>query len=118
MLSNFDKKLLISIITFFIIICGFCINDALSFSREKQIQQTQQLAILTPVDGIYVYILSVPNIEYERIGTVEKHFAMTGSNIEMIKALVAKAKKEFSQCQAIIFTGYIFDKCEVIKFKN
>lgn len=93
------------------------ITKANDYAISKQAMQIERLGIVTNIDGIYVYILSVPNTDYERIGTVEKHFAMTGSNNEMITALVKKAKKEFSQCQAIIFTGYVFDKCEVIKFK-
>ncbi len=76
------------------------------------------LAQVEQIENVYVFILSKPKNQYERLGTVTKNFALTGSNREMIEGLISKAKNEYSQCQGIIISGYIFDKCEVVKFKN
>ncbi len=94
------------------------IAPAISNVSRIQIDHNKNTAIVNQIDNIYVFINCVPSSEYERIGMVAKHFAVTGGNTEMINGLVKKAKKEYSQAEGIIFTSFDFEKCEVIKFKK
>lgn len=106
------------IILFFIavVIIGTVRLCAIAQEYKKEQQETRT-AHVEQINGISIFILSTPVGEYERLGTVSKHFALTGSNKEMINGLVKKAVKDYSQAQGLIFNSLDFEKAEVIKFK-
>ena len=77
------------------------------------------MATVEQTEGIYVFMLSKPVGKYEYMGTVEKKgIVMSGKPEEMLNIMIKKAKKEYPQCQAIVFTKVDMYKADCIKFKE
>ena len=77
------------------------------------------MANVEQIEGIYVFMLSKPVGKYEYMGTVEKKgIVMSGKPEEMLNIMIKKAKKEYPQCQAIVFTKVDMYKADCIKFKE
>lgn len=77
---------------------------------EAHVEQTE---------GVYIFMLSKPSTQYEYMGTIEKKgLVMTGKPEEMLNVMLKKAKKEYPQCQGIIFTKIDMYKADCIKFKE
>jgi len=64
--------------------------------------------------NIRVFMDSKPVTEYEYLGTVKMHIALTGEYTEVRDFLIKTAKKKYPQCDAIIIKD---DSADVIQFK-
>ena len=68
-------------------------------------------------EGLLIFMLSKPVAEYDYLGTVKIKAAWTGEPSEMLNIAIKKVKKEFPQCEGIVFTTLAMDKADAIKFK-
>jgi len=69
-------------------------------------------------EGIYIFMLSKPAAEYQHLGSIEKKgIVMSGKPEEMLNTMLRKAKKDYPQCDGIIFTNVDMYKADCVKFK-
>lgn len=89
----------------------------ISFAQDAP---KKNLAEVNQYSGVYVFIDCKPVREYEFIATMKKAVAVN-SAMEAIKKYAAMAKKEYPDCDAIIFHDVVMslskDQFDVIKFK-
>jgi hypothetical protein len=78
--------------------------------------QTKATATVDRSDGLYIFVMSLPETPYTSLGTVKKGMAWTGAPSEMLADQVKKVKKQYPEAEAIIF-NIDMDKAEAIKFK-
>ena len=78
--------------------------------------QTKATATVDRSDGLYIFVMSLPETPYTSLGTVKKALAWTGQPSEMLADQVKKVKKQFPEAEGIIF-NIDMDKAEAIKFK-
>jgi len=95
------------------IVIGVACTALVGASVENYIV-SKQMANVEKEMGLYIFTSSKPVMEYEYLGTI-KVTTWAGKYNEDIPALLKKAKKEYPQADAIIYTGT--EKADVIKFK-
>jgi len=78
-------------------------------------EPTKATADVEQVQGVYVYIKSKPVLEYEFIGAVKPPAIMEEDIETVTRKLVERAKKEFPDVEAIVFTDNTH--ADAIKFK-
>lgn len=86
----------------------------------KEIKPTQDKASATveQKQGLYIFIMSKPSLQYDYLGSVKKGLALTGQPEEMINSMIKKVKKEYPKADGIIFTSIELDKADAIIFKT
>ncbi len=89
----------------------FLAAPAVAFSQTNKAAATVDRS-----DGLYIFVMSLPESPYESLGTVKKSLSWTGAPDEMLKDQVKKVKKEYPGAEGIIF-NLAMDKAEAIKFK-
>jgi len=98
------KILLVAIIAFFTLSSFRMPDDKGKANVEQQ-------------EGIYLFMYSKPNAEYEYLGTIKIKAVWTGQPAEMLNIALRKMKKEFPLANGIIFNADNMDKADVIRFK-
>ncbi len=101
------KKILLSIVIISLVTMSFSVI----VSDEKASANVNQ------VQGLYIFQQCKPVKETEYLGSVKKSVSLTGKPSEMLNSMIKKAKKEYPQCQAIIFVDDDMDKVDCVKFK-
>ena len=115
------KIFFISIPLLLLFFAAQIVVQAKEYAKEKKIiviDPDKTGAVVEQIKGVSVFILSVPKEKYNYLGTVKKSFAISGSNDEMINGIVSKAKKEYPECDAVLFNTLEFERGDVIKFKQ
>jgi hypothetical protein len=69
-------------------------------------------------EGLYIFMLSKPQCEYEYLGSEKKVLSWSGKPEEMLNSMIRKVKKEYPKAEGLIFTNISMDKCDVIAFKD
>ena len=67
--------------------------------------------------GLYIFMLSKPQLEYEYLGSVKKTLAWSGKPEEMLSSMIKKVKKDYPNADGIMFTSIEMDKADAIKLK-
>jgi hypothetical protein len=78
--------------------------------------QKPNMALVEKVNGLYVFVKSEPVMKFEKLGTVKVAF-FSGSNKAgyLLEHLTSRAKENYSNCNAIIFTDKDLMEATVIK---
>jgi hypothetical protein len=88
----------------------------LSFSQQVQVKKDN--ATVEQAEGLYVFLQSRPVAEYDVVGTVKKTgLVWSGKPKEMYRILLKRAKKDYPNCDGIIFEDIDMDHATCIKFK-
>ena len=67
--------------------------------------------------GLYIYYYSLPVDSYTILGSVKKTgLVWTGQSHEMLNILIRRAKSDFPEVQALIFTDKDMAYADAIKF--
>ena len=83
-----------------------------------QTQIKKNTATVEQAEGMYVFLQSSPQAEYEVLGTVKKTgLVWSGKPKEMYRILLRRAKKDFPNCDGIIFEDIDMEHATCIKFK-
>lgn len=94
---------------------------AIMFLLSFQTEKSNGLATVQKYNDVFVFFNSTPVQPYEYIATMHK-MAVANSITEAFTMYAAMAKKEYPQCEAIIFRdmklGFNKDQFEVVKFKK
>lgn len=107
------RKITIPIYVFF----SFVILLSITAAKVVDLPTQYNSATVEKIDGLYVFMLSEPINEYEVLGTIKKRIALTGQPREMLNSMIKKAKKQYPQSDAIIFTAVAMDELKAIQFK-
>lgn len=69
-------------------------------------------------ENYYIFIQSKPVADYTVIGSVKKTGVVwTGSPEEMFNTIMKRVKKEFPDCEGVIFEDITLERASCIKFK-
>jgi len=97
---------------------GLIILSLLSFSFKSYFDNQKSDARVNQAEGLYVFLQSTPLREYEVLGTVKKTgFVWTGQPEEMYRIILRRAKKEYPNCEGVIFEDIQMTHAMCIKFK-
>jgi hypothetical protein len=89
-----------------------------SISSKAQTQSKKDIASVEQAQGMFVFLQSKPLAEYEVLGTVKKTgLVWTGSPKEMYRTLLRRAKKDYPNCDGIIFEDIDMEHATCVKFK-
>ena len=89
-----------------------------SINSNAQTQSKKDIASVEQAQGMYVFLQSKPLAEYDVLGTVKKTgLVWTGSPKEMYRTLLRRAKKDFPNCDGIIFEDIDMEHATCVKFK-
>jgi hypothetical protein len=89
-----------------------------SISSKAQTQSKKDIASVEQAQGMFVFLQSKPLAEYEVLGTVKKTgLVLTGSPKEMYRILLRRAKKDYPNCDGIIFEDIDMEHATCVKFK-
>jgi hypothetical protein len=96
----------------------FLIVIFISINSKAQTQSKKDIASVEQAQGMYVFLQSKPLAEYEVLGTVKKTgLVWTGSPKEMYRTLLRRAKKDYPNCDGIIFEDIDMEHATCVKFK-
>lgn len=96
-------------------VAGIAIVSLFSF---KMIYETKKnTAEVEQQQGLYVFILNKPVLNYDYLGSVKKTLAWSGKPEEMLNAMIKKVKNDYPSADGILFTTVGMDKADAIKFK-
>jgi hypothetical protein len=84
----------------------------------KFVTDTKSSATVEQKQGLYVFMLCKPTVDYEYLGSVKKGIAWTGQPEEMLNSMLNKVKKDYPQADGIVFTSIAMDKADAILFKD
>ncbi len=99
------KTLLLAAVTAFFTLSSFRMPD------EKGKANVDQQ------EGVYLFMYSKPNAEFEYLGTIKVKAVWTGQPAEMLNVALKKLKKDFPQANGIIFNADNMEKADAIKIK-
>ena len=89
--------------------------DAIAGNKDKD---TKKQAEVNQSNGVYIFVQSRPVQEYDVLGTVEKHgIVWNGSPREMFKTIIRRAKRDYPECEGVIFDNLQLNHASCIKFK-
>ena len=109
---NFSKLPFVAAFTF------IAIFSFRPFAIARGSKDTKKTAEVNQSQGIYIFIQSRPTQEYEVLGTVEKHgIVWSGKPREMLKIMINRAKRDYPQCEGVIFDNVQMTHAICIKFK-
>ena len=81
-------------------------------------KDTKKQAEVNQNQGLYIFIQARPVQEYEVLGTVEKKgIVWNGKPREMLNTIIKRAKRDYPECEGIIFDNIQMDHAICIKFK-
>lgn len=103
------KKLIITLI--------IIASISVSFKSYQDYKKTD--ARVNQAEGLYIFMESTPLREYEVLGTVKKTgLTWTGGlPQEMFRIILRRAKKDFPNCDGVIFEDIEMKHATCIKFK-
>jgi hypothetical protein len=91
---------------------------SLAFLTSFTIISDKGSASVDQKEGLYIFILSKPTVEYDYLGSVTKLLAWSGQPEEMLNSMIKKVKKAYPKANGIIFTNIAMDKADAIEFKD
>lgn len=69
-------------------------------------------------EGIYIFVLCKPQLDYEVIGTVKNsNIIITKNRYEMLNMLLICCKEEYPDAEAIIISDIKMEQAECIRLK-
>lgn len=91
---------------------------SLSAFAQPSANQKNSMAEVNQVRGMYIFFESKPAAEYTVLGTVQKTgLVWSGSPYEMYNIILKRAKRDYPDCDGIIFEGIDMKHATCIKFK-
>ena len=95
-----------------VIFTGMVSYTAISYEPKTSTAEVDQQ------NGIHMFIKSRPVKEYDFLGAVNMpEFVMSGKPKEMIDIATKRARKQYPEANAIIFTSDNLYSCDAIKIK-
>ncbi len=88
------------------------------FLTAFKITSNKGTAIVEQKEGLYIFMLSKPVVEFDYLGSVKKGLALTGQPGEMLNSMIKKVKKEYPTADGIIFTSMSMDKADAVLLKD
>jgi hypothetical protein len=89
-----------------------------SFSFKSIEDYKKSDARVSQAEGLYIFLQSTPLKEYDVLGTVKKTgLVWTGKPEEMYRTILRRAKKDYPNCEAVIFDDIQMTHATCIKFK-
>jgi len=84
----------------------------------KEYTVKKSTAEVEQVQGIYIFVSSKPQYEYEYMGTVKAGGVVMSKDYEdLMPKMVKKAIKEYPKADAVIFKDGRIYECDAIRFK-
>ncbi|MEI8202563.1 MAG: hypothetical protein WCH34_06095 [Bacteroidota bacterium] len=99
-------KIFITLIVFGLIFTAF------------KISSNKGTAIVDQKEGLYIFMLCKPVVEFDYLGSVKKGLALTGQPGEMLNSMIKKVKKDYPTADGIIFTSISMDKADAVLLKD
>lgn len=96
-------------------VAGMLVTSLLSFKIQEAIRKDS--ATVDQIQGVYVFIHSKPNKEYEYLGSFNPKVVPSSDAKPVINYLIKKGKENYPQADGIIFTDDKLQKADMIKFK-
>ncbi len=89
---------------------------SLSFKSYEDYKKSD--AKVNQAEGIYIFLESTPLKEYEVLGTVKKTgIVWSGQPNEMFRTILRRARRDYPNCDAVIFDDIQMTHATCIKFK-
>jgi hypothetical protein len=99
----------------FIILMTIAITS-LSFKAYEEYKKSDARVI--QAEGVYIFLQSTPLREYDILGTVKKTgLVWTGQPEEMYRTILRRARRDYPNCEAVIFDDIQMTHATCIKFK-
>ena len=88
---------------------------AVAGNKDKD---TKKQAEVNQSNGIYIFVQSRPVQDYDVLGTVEKKgVVVSGRPREMFKTIIRRAKRDYPECEGVIFDNLQLNHASCIKFR-
>jgi hypothetical protein len=82
-------------------------------------KDSKKLSEVNQNHGVYVFVQSRPIQEYDILGTVEKRgLTWFGSAREMFNTIIRRAKRDYPECEGVIFDNLELNHATCIKFRQ
>lgn len=88
----------------------------MSFGVISDYRVEKKTAEVRQIEGIYVFFCSEPVMEYKYLGTARPKIVADNDTDTRIYAVIKRAKKEYPDCEAIIFRELDLGSADCIKF--
>lgn len=90
----------------------------MSFTVISDYRVEKKTAEVRQVEGIYVFFCAEPVVEYKYLGTAKPKMVMDDNTDTRLYAIIKRAKKDYPECEAIIFRNLDLGSADCIKFKE
>jgi hypothetical protein len=103
------------------ILMGVCLGIVITATLSFKVIQDKSNAKVQKIQGVYIFIKSEPQLDYEIIGSMKGPTFGSHEFDDLLEAIIKKQKKEFPQGEGILFDGSIKQthntNVSIIKFK-
>lgn len=90
---------------------------SLTVSAQNTINRNKNHGLIDQREGIYIFILCKPQLDYEFLGTVKTDTIIIESHNEMLNMLLKHCKKEYPDAEAIIISDIKMEQADCIRLK-
>jgi len=97
-------------------VAGVFTFSLLSFKVAEQMAGKESASV-EQIKGVYVFIHSKPNREYEYLGSFHPKAVPSGNAKPIVNHMISKGTEKYPQADGIIFTDDQLAKVDMIKFK-
>lgn len=81
-------------------------------------QEVKNNGFIYEQEGIYIFILCKPQLDYELLGAVKKSDTVTAKKYETVNFLVSRCKKEYPNAEAIIISDIKMQQADCIRLAD
>lgn len=103
------------------LLMGVCFGIIITATLSFKLIQEKSIAKVQKIQGVYIFIKSEPQMEYEILGSMKGPTFGSHEFDELLDGVIKKQKKEFPQADGILFDGSIKQThnttVTIIKFK-